>query len=250
MLMPEPCPLSSGILTGGDNDFFRHFLMADFAGRVKEFVTIDGTSFDRIVTCAVGSHRYKVTVRTEGGHSYGNFGNRNAIHVLSSMISLLYTVKVPQENGSKTTYNVGTISGGTSVNTIAQDACMMYEYRSDNKNCLAKMQKFFEQTVETFRSSGVIVEVEKVGDRPCSGDIDEADFAKLKNRISCAIKETFDMDSREAGSSTDANIPLSMGVPAVCISACNGAGCHTREESLVKASLLPGCRYILNILCS
>ena len=61
-------------------------IMADFASRTKEFITIDGTSLDRIVTCAVGSHRYKVTVKTEGGHSYGNFGNRNAIAVLSSMI--------------------------------------------------------------------------------------------------------------------------------------------------------------------
>ena len=224
-------------------------IMADFASRTKEFITIDGTCLDRIVTCAVGSHRYKVTVKTEGGHSYGNFGNRNAIAVLSSMISLLYSVKVPVEGNSKTTYNVGTISGGTSVNTIAQDACMMYEYRSDNKNCLAKMQKMFEQTIETFRSMGIEVEVEKVGDRPCSGEIDKTAFAALKNRISNAIRETLGMDSREASSSTDANMPLSLGIPAVCISGCRGAGCHTREEKLEKASLLPGCRLLLDIIC-
>ena len=98
-------------------------------------------------------------------------------NALSSMISLLYSVKVPVEGNSKTTYNVGTISGGTSVNTIAQDACVMYEYRSDNKNCLAKMQKMFEQAVETFRCTGIEVDVEKVGDRPCSGAIDETAFA-------------------------------------------------------------------------
>ena len=224
-------------------------IMADFAARTKEFITIDGTSLDRIVTCAVGSHRYKVTVKTEGGHSYGNFGNRNAIAALSSMISLLYSVKVPVEGNSKTTYNVGTISGGTSVNTIAQDACMMYEYRSDNKNCLAKMQKMFEQAVETFRCTGIEVDVEKVGDRPCSGAIDETAFAALKNRISRAIKDTLNMDSREASSSTDANMPLSLGIPAVCISGCRGAGCHTREEKLEKASLLPGCRLLLDVIC-
>ncbi len=224
-------------------------IMTDFASRTKEFITIDGTSLDRIVTCAVGSHRYKVSVRTEGGHSYGNFGNRNAIAALSSMISLLYSVKVPVEGNSKTTYNVGTISGGTSVNTIAQDACMMYEYRSDNKNCLAKMQKMFEQTIETFRSMGINVDVEKVGDRPCSGTIDETAFSSLKNRISLAIKDTLGLDSREASSSTDANMPLSLGIPAVCISGCRGVGCHTREEKLEKASLLPGCRLLLDIIC-
>ena len=126
---------------------------------------------------------------------------------------------------------------------------MMYEYRSDNKNCLAKMQKMFEQTIETFRSMGIEVEVEKVGDRPCSGEIDETAFATLKNRISSAIRETLGMDSREASSSTDANMPLSLGIPAVCISGCRGAGCHTREEKLEKASLLPGCRLLLDIIC-
>ena len=224
-------------------------IMADFADRTKEFVTIDGTSPDRIVTCAVGSHRYKVTVKTEGGHSYANFGNRNAIAALASMISLLYSVKVPVEGSSKTTYNVGTISGGTSVNTIAQDACMMYEYRSDNKNCLAKMQKLFEQTVETFRCAGIEVEVEKVGDRPCSGEVEPAAFSVLRDRISRAIKETLGMDHREASSSTDANMPLALGIPAVCISGCRGTGGHTRGEKLEKASLLPGCRLILDIVC-
>jgi metal-dependent amidase/aminoacylase/carboxypeptidase family protein len=105
-----------------------------------------------------------VTVKTEGGHSFGNFGNRNAIHILSTMITSLYSVKVPQEENSKTTYNVGIISGGTSVNTIAQEAQMMYEYRSDNKNCLAKMQNMFEKTIEAFRAMGVEVEVEKIGE--------------------------------------------------------------------------------------
>ena len=225
-------------------------IVETFAGRISEFITIDGVTLDRIVTCAVGSHRYKVTVRTEGGHSYAHFGNRNAIQVLSAMISLLYTVKVPQEGSSKTTYNVGTISGGTSVNTIAQDACMMYEYRSDNKNCLAKMQKFFEQTIETFRASGVQVEVELVGDRPCSGDIDEVSFSRLKERISKSIKDVLDLSSREASSSTDANTALALGIPAVCISGCRGAGCHTREEKLEKKSLIPGCRLLLDIVCS
>ena len=223
-------------------------IMETFAGRVKEFVTVDGVTFPRFVTCAVGSHRYKVTVRTEGGHSYANFGNRNAIHVLSSMISLLYTVKVPQEGSSKTTYNVGTISGGTSVNTIAQDASMMYEYRSDNKKCLAAMQKFFEQTIETFRASGVTVEVEMVGCRPCTGDMDEVSFTRLKERIARSIRETFGTEPFEASSSTDANIPLSLGIPAVCICGCKGTGCHTREEKLEKSSLLPGCRYVLDVI--
>ena len=121
-------------------------IMDDFAGRVRNFVTLDSTCMNRLITKAVGSHRYKVTVRTEGGHSYGAFGNRNAIHALATMISLLYSVKVPVDGDSKTTYNVGTISGGTSVNTIAQSSEMLYEYRSTSRKCLDEMEQFFLRT--------------------------------------------------------------------------------------------------------
>ena len=97
-------------------------IMEDYAGRIKEVLALDGT-FTSMVTGAVGSMRYRVEILTEGGHSYGHFGNRNAIHLLASMIDTLYNMKVPQ--GGRTTYNVGTIEGGTSVNAIAQQASML-----------------------------------------------------------------------------------------------------------------------------
>lgn len=81
-----------------------------------------------------GLPRYRVGVHTEGGHSYGKFGNLNAIQVLSSMIDTLYSYKVPAPG--KSTYNVGTITGGTSINTIAQYAEMRFEYRSDVRESL------------------------------------------------------------------------------------------------------------------
>ena len=223
-------------------------VMETYGDRVKEFISLDSARMNRIVTKAVGSHRYKVTVRTEGGHSFGNFGNRNAIHILASMIDLLYTVKVPKEGDSTTTYNVGLISGGTSVNTIAQNAEMMYEYRSDNKECLAKMQNYFEHVIETFRASGVKVEVEKVGDRPCADKIADEDFDPLKNRYFASIKETLNMEGEERSGSTDCNIPLSMGIPAICFGVCRGAGAHTREEKLETASLLDGTKLFLDFL--
>ena len=107
-------------------------IMECYGSRISEFVSLDSSCMNRIVTEAVGSRRYLVKVKTEGGHSFSNFGNRNAIHVLAGMIDLLYSVKVPVEGNSKTTYNAGTISGGTSVNTIAQSAEMLYEFRSDD----------------------------------------------------------------------------------------------------------------------
>ena len=225
-------------------------IMKDYGKRVKEFISFDSSCMNRYVVQAVGSHRYKVTVRTEGGHSFGAFGNRNAIHVLSSMICSLYTVKVPQVGNSRTTYNVGGISGGTSVNTIAQNAEMLYEYRSDNCECLEKMRVMFNNTIEMYRSMGVTVEVELLGERPCGVDIDEARLKTLQNRYLNALKDALDMEGVPGSSSTDCNIPLSMGIPAICFGVCRGSGCHTREEKLEVASLYDGCKLALQLFCN
>lgn len=225
-------------------------IMADYGKRVREFISLDSACMHLMVTEAVGSHRYKVTVKTEGGHSFGAFGNRNAIHVLSTMINALYSVKVPQEGNSRTTYNVGMISGGTSVNTIAEEAEMMYEYRSDNRNCLAQMQNMFEKTIAAFQAMGVEVIVETLGERPCSGAVDQEKYEVLKNRARKALKESLGLDMNDRSGSTDCNIPLSMGIPAICFGVCRGKRCHTREESLETASLHDGCKLLLNFLFS
>lgn len=120
-------------------------IVQDYGSRIRAFYTFDGTDLRRVVTSAVGSHRYRVTVRTEGGHSYGAFGNRNAIHYLASMIDTIYAMKVPQKQGAKTTYNVGMIEGGTSVNTIAQEASMLCECRSNDRECLETMRVFLKR---------------------------------------------------------------------------------------------------------
>ena len=99
-----------------------------FGKDVAYFYTFDGI-YNEMSNLSVGSHRYKVTVKTEGGHSYSKFGNKNAIDIISRGVSKIYDIKVP-ESGGRTTYNVGTVSGGTSVNTIAQSAEMLCEYRS------------------------------------------------------------------------------------------------------------------------
>lgn len=214
-------------------------IMEDYKGRVKEFISFDGT-FGHVCNDAVGSHRYSVEIKTEGGHSYGNFGNRNAIAFLASMINTLYTVKVPPMG--KTTYNVGTIEGGTSVNTIAQNAKMLYEYRSDNMESLAIMEKFFNSVCESYRNMGVEVNVEILGKRPCKGIVDEDKLAALSVKAA-AISEMFTgIRCGFGASSTDCNTPLSMGVPAVCLGLCEGRGAHTRGEWLEIDSLPAGAK--------
>lgn len=223
-------------------------IVEDYAGRIRELITLDGTKLHAIVTEAVGSHRYRVTVRTEGGHSFGDFGNANAIHCLSGMISALYTIRVPADGASKTTYNVGMISGGTSVNTIAQQAEMLYEYRSDRLSCLMQMENMFFGIVEKTRRSGIDVDVEKIGDRPCTGDVNPVAQRDLIRRASASVERVVGLPAVFSSGSTDANAALAAGIPAICISVCNGGGCHTREEWLDKSSLWDGCKLFLDFL--
>jgi hypothetical protein len=224
-------------------------LMQDYAGRVREVISFDG-GLGSICNKAVGSARYRVTVRTEGGHSFGAFGNRNAIHALASMIGTLYTVKPPVEGDSKTTYNVGMIEGGTSVNTIAQEASMLYEYRSDSRVCLGKMKTMFEGIVAAYRSMGVEVEVTLLGERPCMGDVNPARQRALEERLSAAIHAESECEPFFHSGSTDCNIPFSLGIPAICTGVYRGRGAHTREEYIELASLPAGFRTMLAFLLS
>lgn len=214
-------------------------LMKDYGDRVREVISFDGY-YTGIANNAVGSTRYRVEVCTEGGHSYGNFGNRNAIHQLSSMINTLYTMKVPTK--APTTYNVGAISGGTSVNTIAQQAEMLYEYRSEDRDCLETMESFFQGVVEAYRRSGITVNVELLGQRPCSGSVDGQKLSALTQRGVEVITQYAGKSPKVQASSTDCNIPLSMGIPAICLGVCLGGGAHTRGEWIEIASLSAGYR--------
>lgn len=212
-------------------------LFRDFEGRIAQFISFDG-KFSGMATRCVGSHRYEVEVCTEGGHSYGAFGNKNAIAELAGIIDRIYQIEVPKIGDSKTTYNVGGIEGGTSVNTIAQSAKMLCEYRSDNEDCLATMQKHFENIFAQARNEKVDVRVTLLGERPCMGKVDLDAIAHLAKVCTEIIQDATGLTSMRYGSSsTDCNIPLSLGVPALCVGVYNGGGAHTREEWVERASM-------------
>ncbi|HWQ58737.1 MAG TPA: M20/M25/M40 family metallo-hydrolase [Clostridia bacterium] len=224
----------------------RH-IMESWSGRIRSFVSFDG-ELDSMVDKAVGSERWKVTARTEGGHSYGDFGNRNAIHSLASLIGALYTVKPLEKDGSKTTYNVGKIEGGTSVNTIAQEASMLYEYRSDNRECLEAMRKAFQATVGAFEAMGTAFETELLGVRPCMGEVDKALQAAHLARCARAITQATGAAPATRSGSTDANIPFSLGIPSAVFGLYRGDGAHTREEYVELASLKTGLLCALRLM--
>ncbi len=222
-------------------------VMARYGRRVQQFISFDG-GYPDVCDRAVGSSRYRVEVLTEGGHSFGDFGNRNAIQLLAQMISDFYALKVPVEGSSKTTYNVGLIEGGTSVNTIAQQAAMLYEYRSDSNLCLEKMEAFFQSVIAHYRAMGVTVHVELLGRRPGMGPVDPAAMDALRDKVSSIMQEFCGKPAVFESGSTDANIPLSMGIPALVFGAYHGHGAHTREEYIELSSLPTGFKIVMAAL--
>ena len=212
-------------------------LFEDYSRRISSFITLDSV-LDIIVDRAVGSHRYEVSVSTDGGHSFNAFGNTNAIAVLSNLVNEIYKIEVPQKEGSKTTYNVGVIEGGTSVNTIAQSAKMLCEYRSDDKECLEFMSREFNRIFDkAARTAGVAVKM--VGDRPCA-DIEFSKINVLKEKIVPVIEKAINQKVTFNSGSTDCNIPLSLGVAAICIGTDIHGKTHTRQEWVDKESLKTG----------
>ena len=247
-MLPKDCGLlliaNSGEEGLGNLKGVRH-IFEKFGHRVKEFITFDGPSTG-ICTTAVGSKRYKIEIDTEGGHSYSRFGNRNAIAYLASLIDTLYTIKVP--NRGKTTYNVGTISGGTSVNTIAQHAEMLYEFRSDNREDLAEMEAHLQAALAFYATKGIKVTTTLVGDRPCGIEVDTKKHDALIQRGIEATEKYFGFTPTRKSGSTDCNIPLSMGIPSIMVSCGAGEGAHTREEYIEIDSQVPGLKVAFELI--
>lgn len=206
-------------------------LFSSYTDRIRSFTTFDACLGNGIVNTAVGSERFLIIVRTEGGHSYKDFGRRNAIAGLSEIITELYQQDV--EKG--TTYNVGTIKGGTSVNTIAQDAECTYEYRSTNPESLKKMRKNFEALIEKYQED-FCINFEEIGIRPCGIKCDTLWMEKIAEEA----MDKYSLSAERKASSTDCNIPLSLGIPALCIGIVKFKGAHTREEVMDLSSYATG----------
>ena len=224
-------------------------LMKDFDGRVKQFITLD-EDIGFCVNNAVGSHRYSVEAITEGGHSFSAFGKKNAIAALSEVVTEIYKLQVPEKTGTKTTYNVGLISGGTSVNTIAQNAEMFCEYRSNDRECLASMQEAFEEIFNKAQSDEVKLNVTLVGDRPCKGEVDTATEERLVEAYRKAVAEVTGKEISLVPASTDANVPMSLGVAAVDMGVFRSGGTHTREEWLEKDCVVDGLDILIRVIHS
>ena len=215
----------------------RHLFAGEQAGglaRIDYFISVDGAG-DGITSRAVGSHRYKVSYKGRGGHSYGAFGNPNPAHALGRAIATIADLQVPTT--PKTTFNVGVITGGTSVNSIPFEASMDFDMRSESATALATLdvqaQRAFTRALAAENArwpearNTLTLQVDTIGIRPTGSQPDSAAIV----RVASEAGKMLGWSPSLSASSTDANVPISRGIPGITIDGGGiGGGAHGLDE--------------------
>lgn len=218
-------------------------LFVNYGARIVAFYSFDGYQ-SQVTSIPVGSHRYRMQLRARGGHSYLEFGNASAVVQAARLIERLYAQELPE--GERTTYNIGRIEGGSTVNSIPESCEMLYEYRSSDERCLEFMRQQMNGIVDGERAQGVDINVQTIGIRPGMGDVDRVALRAWTDENIATVREWFDGEIDEGPYSTDSNIPLSQGVLANTIGTVRGSKPHTREEWVDLDSIPSG----MGIVCS
>ena len=209
-------------------------------GELAGHLVIDG-HVGRVVHVAVGSNRWLATVNGPGGHSFGAFGTPSAIHGLGRIIAAIADIKAPAN--PKTTFNVGTITGGTSVNTIAASASALIDMRSTDAGELEKLSSRVRQIIQTRPGKGLESVIEVVGERPAGGMPQSAPMARL---AADAIRWV-GLTPEYQASSTNMNIPVSQGVPTICVGISRGERTHTIHEHVPVAPIPDGLAQLVRL---
>ena len=217
----------------GDLRGVKHLFGQELKGRVDRFVSVDGAGFG-ITHTAVGSKRYRFTFKGPGGHSYGAFGLANPLHALGRAVARIADLRVPEK--PRTTFNVGRTGGGTSINSIPFEAWIEVDMRSSDQAALAALHesvlKAVDEAVEEenarWGKPGVVsVEKKLVGDRPGGHVPEDAPVVAAAVSVTRALGLKPSLDE----GSTDSNIPISLGIPAVTI---DGGGRSRGSHSLAE----------------
>ena len=220
----------------GDLRGMRHiFCESAWTDRIGPTVVLDGATIDTVVTEALGSRRFQVTIHGPGGHSWSDFGAPNPIVVLSRAIARFSRTELPAE--PRISANVGVISGGTSVNSIPESASMRVDIRSASPQEMDRVERALREAVAEVAadyprrarngSKGIACEIQLIGCRPAA----ELDPNARILHVIRAVDEHLGNHARPHRASTDANIPLSLGREAISIGAGgSGGGAHTLQE--------------------
>lgn len=198
-------------------------------------IALEGHNLGRVTHVAVGSRRYRAVATGPGGHSWGDFGKPNAIHGLAKFIGELDAIPLPRT--PKTTLNVGTIDGGVSVNTIAPSASCLLDLRSTDETALHRLSERVQRiAARSSKHDGVQIHMETIGERPAGVVPVDSPVVKIAARTLklLGVEATFD------ASSTDANVPIALGIPAMCIGLTTGGNVHRVDEFIDIAPLSTG----------
>lgn len=205
-----------------------------YKDRIKLFVAFDGGSQDEIANGGVGSLRYRVTFSGPGGHSYGAFGLVSPSFAMGNAIQKFSRIEVPER--PKTTFNVGVVGGGASVNAIPAESWMLVDMRSESKDALGKLDGAFtriltesveeENRTRSTAQGAVRVEAKLVGDRP----VGETPVTSPHVQLAAETVKAFGMTPSYRFGSTDSNIPIAMGIPAMTLGRGVGARSHSLDE--------------------
>jgi len=202
---------------------------------IDGFISIDGLEINRVVNQATGSHRYEMIFKGPGGHSFQEFGLPSAIHAMGRAIAKIAELQTP--SNPKTTFTVGTVSGGTSVNAIAAEARMAVDMRSNSTDELLKLEARLLDLVKQavaeenarWKTDKLTVEIKLIGDRPAGIVAANSPIVQAAEKSATAVAPGQKVTL--AGSSTDSNQPMSLGIPAVTIGGGGeGGNWHSRNE--------------------
>jgi acetylornithine deacetylase/succinyl-diaminopimelate desuccinylase-like protein len=213
-----------------------------FGAGVLGYLVLEGLALGHIYHRAIGVKRYRIHALTAGGHSWSDYGQPSAVHELASLVTRLTSIPLPRE--PRTTMNVGTINGGTGINVLASESICELDLRSEDPGTLGRIALQVEGHIQDANCDGVRMNVEIVGQRPAGEIAEDHPFVQLA--MDCA-RET-GVESVLASGSTDANIPLSQGFPAVVMGITTGGGAHTVHEYINTEPVAKGLTGILKFV--
>ena len=202
--------------------------------RIGAVVAVEGHNLGRVTHVAVGSKRLRITATGPGGHSWGDFGRPSALHALAKLIAELDGITLPWS--PKTTLNVGMVEGGISVNSIAPTASCLVDLRSVEAASLARLAEKVDRVVAGSGRDGVSFATEILGERPAG----EAPLDSTVVRVATGVLGALGVETAFDASSTDANVALARGVPAVCIGLTSGGNVHREDEYIDTEPLATG----------
>ncbi|HEU0115299.1 MAG TPA: M20/M25/M40 family metallo-hydrolase, partial [Thermomicrobiales bacterium] len=201
---------------------------------VGAVVAVEGHNLGRVTHVAVGSRRYRIEATGPGGHSWGDWGRPSALHALARLINDLDGIPLPRV--PKTTLNVGVIEGGISVNSIAPSASCLLDLRSVDESTLARLAERVERLVASHDRGGVTMRAALLGERPAG----VVPLASPIVRRAAAILAALGIEASFDASSTDANVPIGRGVPAICVGLTTGGNVHREDEYIDTDPLVAG----------